>query len=138
MANEILLETLKKIKGLVRSGQLDDAYAGYQNLFRNSEFQSYGHEDQRQALKLMIYAKGVPSNATPPMIEAYREALKPLNSLVSTYSEPADYEMLGVCLVMLGDNESASATFRLGLGIERERNPQSDLCGTFLKRISLL
>ncbi|WP_437597157.1 hypothetical protein [Sorangium sp. So ce590] len=34
--------------------------------------------------------------------------------------------------------ESADKIFRAGLKIERERNPQSDLCGTLMKRISLL
>ena len=46
--------------------------------------------------------------------------------------------MLGVCHVVLGNEESASNIFRAGLAIERERSPGSDLCGELMKRISLI
>ena len=43
-----------------------------------------------------------------------------------------------MCHVLLGNEESASAIFRAGLTIERDKNPQSDLCGSLMKRVSLL
>jgi hypothetical protein len=46
--------------------------------------------------------------------------------------------MLGICYVITGDHQSADKAFRAGLTLERERNPQSDLCGALMKRISLL
>lgn len=138
MANEELVQTIKKIVGLIRSGNLDDGYQGYRDLFSNPAFAAYRPEEQRQALKLMIQAKGVPSTPTPSMLEAHRVAIVPLTELVSTHQEPADYEMLGMCYVLVGDEENANTSFRTGLGIERERNPQSDLCGAFMKRISML
>jgi hypothetical protein len=40
--------------------------------------------------------------------------------------------------VVVGDEATASAIFKAGLRIERARNPQSDLCGTLMKRVSML
>jgi hypothetical protein len=138
MANEALTQAVKKIIGLARAGSLDEAYAGYRDLFADPTFLTYSPQDQRQALKLMIFAKGVPDKPTPKMVEAHRSALAPLTELVSSHGEPADHEMLGMCHVMLGHEESASIIYRAGLAIERQRNAQSDLCGQLMKRISLL
>jgi len=138
MANEELVQTVKKIHGLVRSGNLDEAYAAYRELFSSPTFLTYRPEDQRQALRLMIHAKGVPIRPTPNMVEAHRAAVTPLTELVSAQHEPADHEMLGMCHVIIGNPEQADPIFRAGLAIERERSPQSDLCGAFMKRISLL
>jgi hypothetical protein len=138
MANEELVQAVKKIHGLARSGNLDQAYVAYRELFSSANFSSYRPEDQRQALRLMILAKGAPNKPTPAMIEAHRAAVVPLTELVSTLHEPADHEMLGMCHVMLGNEASASVIFRAGLAIERERSPGSDLAGAFMKRISQL
>ncbi len=86
----------------------------------------------------MIFAKGVPETATPPMIEAHRAAITALSKLVAAHGEPADHELLGLSYLACGDEDKASQTFRAGLAIERERNPQSDLCGALMKRVSLL
>jgi len=138
MANEELVQAIKKIHGLARSGDLDAAYNAYRDLFSTPAFMTYRPEEQRQALRLMIFAKGVPANPTPAMIEAHRSAVAPLTELVSVHREPSDHEMLGMCHVVIGNEESAGVIFREGLAIERERSPQSDLCGAFMKRISLL
>ena len=71
-------------------------------------------------------------------IEAHRAAIAPLTELVSAHGEPGDHEMLGICHLAVGNEESASAIFKAGLAIERERSPQSDLCGTLMKRVSML
>jgi hypothetical protein len=91
-----------------------------------------------QATVRRINAKGVPSHPTTTMIEAYRAAIGPLTELVAAYGEPSDHELLGMCHLMIGDEESAGKTFRAGLAIEQERNPNSDLCGAFMKRIASL
>ena len=85
-------------------------------------------------------AKGAPNPERPTdaMREAHLAAVPPLTDLVTTHGDPADHEMLGMCHVVLGNIESASAIFRAGLNIERQRNPQSDLCGSLMKRISLI
>src|SRR5262249_43323980 len=121
-----------------KAGQLDASYAGYRDLFGQPAFQKHRPDDQRQALKLMILAKGVPDPPTPAMIEAHRAAIAPLTELVSAHSEPADHELLGLCHLSVGNPESASEIFKAGLAIERERDPSSDLCGTLMKRISLI
>jgi hypothetical protein len=136
MANEELVQTVKKIHGLVRGGNLDEAYAAYRDLFSSPVFLTYRPEDQRQALRLMVHAKGVRASAA--MLEAHRAALGPLTELVSSHREPADHEMLGICHVLLGNEDSAGTIFRAGLAIERERSPQSDLCGAFMKRIAAI
>jgi hypothetical protein len=138
MANDVLVQAVKRIVHLAKNGQLDQAYGGYRSLFESPEFVTYRPDDQRQVLRLMILAKGAPSPPGAPMIEAHRSAVVPLTELVSAHGEPGDHEMLGICHVVLGNEDSASAIFRAGLAIERERNAQSDLCGALMKRISFL
>ena len=135
-----LIQSVKNIVKSWRDVKLADAYTGYRDLFSMPDFGEHRPEDQRQALKLMILAKGAPDpeRPTPEMVEAHRAAAGPLTDLVSKYGEPADHEMLGVCHIVLGNPESASAIMRAGLAIERQRNPQSDLCGSLMKRISLI
>jgi hypothetical protein len=138
MANEALVQAVKSIMKLGKEGRVDEAYQGYRSLFESPDFATFRPEDQRQALRLMIHAKGAPERLTAPMIDAHRAAIGPLQSLISAHGEPADHELLGLCYVRVGDTQSADAIFRAGLNLERERNPSSDLCGLFMKRISLL
>jgi hypothetical protein len=138
MANPELVAAVKRIAAVARTGELDQAYNGYRDLFAGEAFLTYRPEDQRQALRLMILAKNAPRTPTASMTAAHRAAVAALNELVSSQEEPADYEMLGICHVVLGNEESASTIFRRGLALERERNPTSDLCGELMKRISFL
>jgi hypothetical protein len=46
--------------------------------------------------------------------------------------------MLGMCHLVMGSPDTASAIMRTGLALERARNAQSDLCGSLMKRISLI
>lgn len=138
MPNDSLVQTIKQIVSLARAGKLDESYKGYAELFSSREFAEHKPEDQRQALRLMIFAKGVPDTATPRMLEAHRAAIAALTKLVAAHGEPADHELLGLSYLACGDEENASRTFRAGLTLERERNPQSDLCGALMKRVSLL
>jgi hypothetical protein len=138
MANEALVQAVKNIVAHARAGNLDEAYRGYRALFESPIFSTCRPEDQRQALRLMIFAKGVPSTPTESMIAAHRSAVPALTELVSVHGEPADHELLGICHVTLGNLESADKIFRAGLNLERQRSPQSDLCGAFMKRISAL
>jgi len=138
MSKEALVQAVKKIVALTRSGDLDQAYQGYRDLFSDPTFPAQRAEDQRQALRLMIHSKSAPEKPTPAMAEAYKAAIAPLKALIDNQKEPADYEMLGMCHVLLGEEAAASEVFRAGLNLERERNPTSDLCGAFMKRISLI
>jgi hypothetical protein len=138
MANEELVGAVKKVVALARGGNLDDAYLGYKDIFEAPGFAQYRPEDQRQALRLMVLAKNAPRTPTPAMIAAHQSAIGPLTELVSVHMEPADHEMLGMCHLLLGREQAASAIYRAGLAIERERNPGSDLCGELMKRISLI
>ncbi len=136
--NEALVASIKSIVASAREGNLEAAYGGYRELFSSGAFRGYAPQDRRQALRLMVHAKGVPDPPTPPMVEAHRAAIEPLAELVAQHGEPVDYEMLGMCQAAIGDEENAGQTFRAGLAIERERNLQSDLCGALMKRISML
>jgi hypothetical protein len=134
-------ELVAAIKGIVskaRAGDLEGAYTGYRALFASATFGGFDAHEKRQALRLMVHAKGVPDPATPAMVEAHRAAIGPLAALVKADGEPADHEMLGMCHVAVGDEKAAAEIFRTGLAIERERNAQSDLCGTLMKRVSML
>jgi hypothetical protein len=138
MPNEALLTAVKAIVANARAGKLDEAYAGYRDLFASPAFSTYDAHDQRQALRLMIHAKGLPQPPSPAVVEAHRTAIAPLTDLVSRHNEPGDYEMLGMCHVAVGNEEGAGTVFRAGLDLERARNAQSDLCGAFMRRISML
>ncbi|HYQ16710.1 MAG TPA: hypothetical protein VEQ58_13155 [Polyangiaceae bacterium] len=137
MANEALVKAVKDIAAASKAGDAERAYHGYRDLFESEAFAGYRVEDQRQALRLMVMAKGVPPTLTPAMTEAYKSALKHLGN-IAALGEPADYELLGVCQVKLGDETSASASFKTGLAIERQRDPQSTLCGALMKRVSMI
>ena len=138
MPSPELIASVKTIVASARAGDLDAAYAGYRTLFAGASFGTFERQDQRQALRLMIHAKGVPDPPTPAMVEAHRAALPHLTKLVKSDNEPADYEMLGMCQLATGDEKSAAEVFRAALTLERERNAQSDLCGTLMKRVSML
>jgi len=137
MAGPELVEAIRGIVATARGGDLEAAYGGYRALFAAPAFHGHEAKDQRQALKLMVHAKGAPPS-TPAMVEAHRAALGPLMDLVSAHGDPADYEMLGMCQLATGDEASAAQSFRTGLTLERERNAQSDLCGALMKRVSML
>jgi hypothetical protein len=136
--NEALVASIKSIVARARSGDLDGAYGGYRELFQSEAFRGYVPQDRRQALRLMVHAKGVPDPPTPSMVQAHAAAIAPLKELVTQLGEPLDYEMLGMCQVAVGDEAAAGETFRAALTIERDRNLQSDLCGALMKRISML
>ncbi len=138
MANEVLVAAVKAIVSKARAGKLDEAYEGYRQLFASAPFRAYEVADRRQALKIMIHGKGIPETPSPAMVEAHRAAIEPLTELVSALGDPADYEMLGMCHVVLGNVDGAGAVFRAALAIERERNAGSDLCGSLMKRVSML
>lgn len=137
MANEALVKSVKEIAAASKAGNTEGAYQGYGELFASEAFATYRVEDQRQALRLMILAKGLPAQPTPAMSAAYVSAATCLARMLPL-GEAADHELLGVCQLMLGDEASASATFRAGLAIERERDPQSKLCGALMKRVSMI
>lgn len=141
MANkDALVQACKDAVKLWREQKLDEAYTCFKDIFSLSDFGDHRPEDQRAALRLMVLAKGAPQpeRASDAMKAAHLAAVLPLTNLVSQFGEPSDHEMLGVCHLVIGNESSASSIFRAGLAIERSRNPQSDLCGSLMKRISLI
>jgi hypothetical protein len=138
VANEALSESVKRIIGRAKEGGVDAGYEGYRELFASPAFAGYGASDQRQALRLMVLMKGAPREPTAAMKEAHGAAAALLTSLVAAHAEPADHELLGMCYVVLGDEPKAGAVFRAGLELERARDPQSKLCGTLMKRVSMV
>jgi hypothetical protein len=137
LANQELVQAIKAIITRAKAGDIDGAYDGYRELFASDAFRGYRPEDQRQALKLMVFMDGAPKTMTPAMVEAHRAAVAPLTELVNL-GESSDHELLGICHVALGDEASASTVFKAGLAIERERDPQSKLCGVLMRRVSEL
>jgi hypothetical protein len=138
LANTALIDRIKEIVGRAKGGDLDGAYDGYRDLFASGDFAGYAIDDRRQAMRLMISMKNTPKPATQAMAEAHRAASVLLSQLVATHREPADHELLGSCHVVLGDEAAASSVLRAGLALERERDPQSKLCGVLMKRVSEL
>ncbi len=135
-----LIQTVKNIVKIWREAKLDEAYAAYGELFSTADFGEHRPEDQRSALRLMILAKGAPNpeKASETMIEAHRVAASALTDLVSKHGDAGDHEMLGICHLVMGNPDTASTIMRAGLALERQRDPGSDVCGSLMKRISLI
>jgi hypothetical protein len=136
MANEALIAAVKHVVALAKAGRSDESYQAYEQLFAGQPFVSSSPADQRQALKLMILAKGIPSFPSPAIAAAHKAAIPPLRALVSAAGDAGDYEMLGLCLVRTGDDVAARGIFQAGLDIERARDAQSDLCGRLMKWVA--
>jgi hypothetical protein len=136
MATEALVAQVKQIVALAKSGKADDAYKGYADLYRSVEFRTYPMEEQRMAIKLVANIKVVPSRATPIQIDAFRAAIEPLSEILGALGAAEDFQWLGICCVVTGDEKRAAELFRTGLKLERDRNPQSDLCGSLMKWVA--
>jgi hypothetical protein len=135
--NVELIGALKKIASLARTGQTDQAYREYTDLFSSATFADYKPEEQRQALKLMVLAK-TPPPKSDVVIGAHRAALPRLERLVDRLGEPIDLEMLGAAHVMCDDPKAANAAFARALEIERARDPSSALIASLMSRVASL
>ncbi len=130
MPNEALVAAVKNIIGLAKAQKMDEAYAAYAELFTGALFPTLIPSEQRQALKLMILAKGIPTFPNPSIVKAHRAAMVPLRALVAEHDDAQDYELLGLCQVRTDDEAGARASFQKGLDLERARDPQSPPMGT--------
>jgi hypothetical protein len=135
--NVVLIGRLKTILSLAKQGKSDEAYDEYGALFSDPVFSEYRPEDQRQALKLMVHAKQAPA-LTTTVRDAHRIAAERARAMIERFDEPSDHEILGLCQLVLDDPSAAASSFARGLELERARNPQSELCGTLLRRVSEL
>lgn len=135
MTKDELVAAVKAIVAVSRSGDHDASFRTYRELFQRPGFTTLRPEDQRATLRLLILAKRSGA-AGADLVEAHRAALGPLTELVSSLNDPEDYEMLGICHLLLGNEQGASNIFKTGLQLERERSPQSDLCGRLMTRLS--
>lgn len=135
MANQALVDAIKQIVSYGKSGDVDGANARWSALYTSADFAAHRPEDQRQALKFVILAKrsGPPS---PSLVEVHRAALTPLTALTQAHRAPADYEMLGLSQMVVGDMEGAATSFRAGIEVERATDPGSSLCGRLMKHLS--
>jgi hypothetical protein len=136
MPTEALVAAVKSIIALVKSGKMDESHVEYGKLFSSPEFATYPPNEQRQALKLMVLAKGLPTFPSAPIVAAHKAAVPPLKALIEAHDEPADYELIGLCQVRMGDEKAARVSFQKGLDLERARDPQSPLCGQLMKWVA--
>jgi hypothetical protein len=137
MSKEALVGAVKEIVTLARSGDAEASFDGYKALFERPDFSENRPEDQRQALKLLVLAKRT-GPKSDKLVDAHRSAIGPLTDLVSKHNEPEDYEMLGICHLVIGNEAAAANLFREGLTLERAKNAGSDLCGRLMTRVSSL
>ncbi len=135
--NPELVASIKHIVQLAKRGQSEEAYNAYRELFTSASFEGQPPEHQRQALRLLVLAKA-PATMTASMRDAHRAASDRLRALIEKLEHPADYEMLGICQIVLEDATSASAMFAAALEIERKRDPGSELCGNLMRRVASL
>ena len=137
MSKEFLVGAVKQVMAQSRSGDVEGSMDGYAKLFAAPEFMANRPEDMRQALKLLILAKRFGAQSAK-VVEAHRAAIPALTELVSTHNEAEDYEMLGICHLLIGNEQAASNMFRQGLALERAKNAASDLCGRLMTRVSAI
>lgn len=135
MPNEALVSTIKNIMAVAKNGDVDGANAAWSQLFTSPEFATYSAADQRQALKLLVHAKRT-GPRPPSNVETHRAAIPALEALTAAEGDPADYEMLGLCHLVVENTEAAALAARAGLEVERSRSPESDLCGRLMKLLS--
>ena len=136
MATEALVAEVKRIVALAKAGNNDDAYKGYAALYRSAQFKTYPMEEQRSALKLVANIKVPPSRPSPAQLDAFKAAIDPLTEILGALGDAQDFQWLGICCLVTGDEKRAGELFRTGLKLERERNPQSDLCGSLMKWVA--
>jgi hypothetical protein len=133
--NPEIRAALERIMLLAKEGSTDEAYREYGALFSSRAFADNPLEDRRRLLRLLLLAKP-PAAATDAFRAAHAAARDRLTVLVDRLGDPRDYELLGICHLVLEDNGAASAAFKKALDIERGRDPQSELCGTLMRRIA--
>lgn len=136
MPNPILIARIKGIIGLAKRGKVPEAYAEYATLFASDSFLACSINDRRATIKLVVNARVPPNNPPAHVVAAYRAAMRALEEAIGAAAEPADFELLGICCMVVGDEKRAGGLFRTGLRLERERNPQSDLCGSLMKWVA--
>jgi hypothetical protein len=136
MATEALVTEVKRIVALAKAGSNDEAYKGYAALYRSPQFKTYPPEEQRQALKMVANIKIVPNRPSPAQLDAFKAAVDPLSEVLGALGSAEDFQWLGICCLVTGDEKRAAELFRTGLKLERERNPQSDLCGSLMKWVA--
>ena len=136
MVTEALVVRIKQILAVAKAGKVDEAYKAYAELFRSAEFRLYPPEEQRGAIKLVANIKVPPSRPTPSQIDAFKAAIDPLKEILGGTGAPEDFQWLGICQMVTGNEKEAAELFRTGLKIERDRNPQSDLCGSLMKWVA--
>jgi hypothetical protein len=136
MATEALVTEVKRIVALAKAGNTDDAYKGYAALYRSPQFKTYPMEEQRQAIKMVANIKIPPNKPTAAQIDAFKAAVEPLSEILGALGTPEDFQWLGICCLVTGDEARAGELFRTGLKLERDRNPQSDLCGSLMKWVA--
>ncbi|MFO0667324.1 MAG: hypothetical protein U0174_25460 [Polyangiaceae bacterium] len=132
-----LKATMRRIIALGKSGDADAAYREYANLFMGATFADNKIEDQRLSLRLLVLGK-TPTQASDALLEAFKAALPRLSALVAISKEPGDYEMLGVCNVLLKNTDDARTAFTTGLELEKQKSTTSDLFGNLTRRLGEL
>lgn len=136
MVTEALVLRVKQILTLAKAGNTEEAFTAYAELYRSDEFRSYPPEEQRGAIKLVANIKVAPSRPTPAQIDAFKAAIEPMKDILGSTGSPEDFQWLGICQLVTGNEKEASELFRTGLKLERDRNPQSDLCGSLMKWVA--
>ena len=136
MATEALIAEVKRIVALAKAGNNDDAYKGYAALYRSPQFKTYPMEEQRQAIKMVANIKIVPNRPSAAQLDAFKAAIEPLTEILGALGVAEDFQWLGICCLVGGDEKRAGELFRTGLKLERDRNPQSDLCGSLMKWVA--
>ena len=101
-----------------------------------SGYNVYRLDPATGAIKLVANIKVPPSRPTPSQIDAFKAAIDPLKEILGGTGAPEDFQWLGICQMVTGNEKEAAELFRTGLKIERDRNPQSDLCGSLMKWVA--
>ncbi len=132
-----LVTTLKEFRAMAKDGRVAESFRQLGMLYGTAAFAACRAEDRRRALRLLMFGKAQ-EVAREDRTTAHHAAVPALQLLVVEHHDPADYEMLGMAYVALGEPAKATEIFKKALDLERARNPASDLCGNLMRRVSAL
>jgi tetratricopeptide (TPR) repeat protein len=135
--NQDLFATLKELRAMAKDERSAESFRQLGILFGTVAFGACRPEDRRRALRLLVFSK-LQASTEEERTRAHHAALPALQLLVVEHHDPADYEMLGMAYVALGDTEKALDVFKKALAIERKRNAQSPLGDNLQKRVRAL
>ena len=137
MATEALVARIKQILALAKAGNVDEAYKAYAQLYpqRRVPDVSDGGAAQGDQARRQHQDPAEPGHALADRRVQGRDRAAAARSSAARARRRTSSGSASASMVA-GNEKEAGELFRTGLKIERDRNPQSDLCGSLMKWVA--